>query len=114
MKECTKRHTDSIDRRFCFDIEAADRPGVALTMQAFSEEERKQWLEALGGKEALFHSFNRAIVPRPEGSAQLDKIGFTILRKCISAVETRGINDQGLYRVVGMQKRAMSWTWRIL
>lgn len=91
LKECTKRHTDSIDRRFCFDIEAADRPGVALTMQAFSEEERKQWLEALGGKEALFHSFNRAIVPRPEGSAQLDKIGFTILRKCISAVETRGL-----------------------
>uniref|UniRef100_A0A8C0Q9H3 Rho GTPase-activating protein 10 n=1 Tax=Canis lupus familiaris TaxID=9615 RepID=A0A8C0Q9H3_CANLF len=91
LKECTKRHTDSIDRRFCFDVEAADRPGVALTMQAFSEEERKQWLEALGGKEALLHSFNRAIIPRPEGSAQLDKMGFTILRKCISAVETRDV-----------------------
>ncbi|GAB5570460.1 rho GTPase-activating protein 10 isoform X1 [Prionailurus iriomotensis] len=104
LKECTKRHTDSIDRRFCFDVEAADRPGVSLTMQAFSEEERKQWLEALGGKEALLHSFNRAIIPRPEGSAQLDKMGFTILRKCISAVETRGINDQGLYRVVGNVK----------
>ncbi|EPY74370.1 GTPase regulator associated with the focal adhesion kinase pp125-like protein, partial [Camelus ferus] len=25
LKECTKRHTDSIDRRFCFDVEAADR-----------------------------------------------------------------------------------------
>uniref|UniRef100_A0A8C0LN23 Rho GTPase activating protein 10 n=1 Tax=Canis lupus dingo TaxID=286419 RepID=A0A8C0LN23_CANLU len=105
LKECTKRHTDSIDRRFCFDVEAADRPGVALTMQAFSEEERKQWLEALGGKEALLHSFNRAIIPRPEGSAQLDKMGFTILRKCISAVETRGINDQGLYRVVGVSSK---------
>ncbi|CAD7681217.1 unnamed protein product [Nyctereutes procyonoides] len=80
-------------------------PGVALTMQAFSEEERKQWLEALGGKEALLHSFNRAIIPRPEGSAQLDKMGFTILRKCISAVETRGINDQGLYRVVGVSSK---------
>ncbi|XP_008683685.1 rho GTPase-activating protein 10 isoform X2 [Ursus maritimus] len=91
LKECTKRHTDSIDRRFCFDVEAADRPGAALTMQAFSEEERKQWLEALGGKEALLHSFNRAIIPRPEGSAQLDKMGFTILRKCISAVETRDV-----------------------
>ncbi|XP_044911717.1 rho GTPase-activating protein 10 isoform X4 [Felis catus] len=105
LKECTKRHTDSIDRRFCFDVEAADRPGVSLTMQAFSEEERKQWLEALGGKEALLHSFNRAIIPRPEGSAQLDKMGFTILRKCISAVETRGINDQGLYRVVGVSSK---------
>ncbi|XP_054546251.1 rho GTPase-activating protein 10 isoform X3 [Talpa occidentalis] len=91
LKECTKRHTDSIDRRFCFDVEAADRPGVSLTLQAFSEEERKQWLEALGGKEALYHSFNRAITPRPEGSAQLDKMGFTILRKCISAVETRDV-----------------------
>ncbi|XP_070949053.1 rho GTPase-activating protein 10 isoform X7 [Macaca nemestrina] len=105
LKECTKRHTDSIDRRFCFDIEAADRPGVSLTMQAFSEEERKQWLEALGGKEALSHSFNTAIIPRPEGSAQLDKLGFTIIRKCISAVETRGINDQGLYRVVGVSSK---------
>ncbi|KFO29665.1 Rho GTPase-activating protein 10 [Fukomys damarensis] len=105
LKECTKRHTDSIDRRFCFDIEAADRPGVPVTMQAFSEEERRQWLEALGGREALFHSFNRAIIPRPEGSAQLDKMGFTILRKCISAVETRGINDQGLYRVVGVSSK---------
>ncbi|XP_042557699.1 rho GTPase-activating protein 10 [Dipodomys spectabilis] len=105
LKECTRRHTDSIDRRFCFDIEAADRPGVSLTLQAFSEEERKQWLEALGGKEALFHGLNRAIIPRPEGSAQLDKMGFTILRKCISAVETRGINDQGLYRVVGVSSK---------
>ncbi|KAB0370080.1 hypothetical protein FD755_018042, partial [Muntiacus reevesi] len=25
LKECTRRHTDSIDRRFCFDVEAADR-----------------------------------------------------------------------------------------
>ncbi|XP_049626151.1 rho GTPase-activating protein 10 [Suncus etruscus] len=102
LRECTKRQADSIDRRFCFDVEAADRPGVSLTMQAFSEEERKQWLEALGGKEALYP---RAILPRPEGSAQLDKMGFTILRKCISAVETRGINDQGLYRVVGVSSK---------
>lgn len=29
------------------------RPGVPVTVQAFSEEERKQWLEALGGKEAV-------------------------------------------------------------
>ncbi|XP_074129794.1 rho GTPase-activating protein 10 [Sminthopsis crassicaudata] len=104
LKECTKRHTDSIDRRFCFDVEAADRPGIPMTMQAFSEEERKQWMEALGGKEALLPSLNRATLRR-EGGAQLDKIGFTILRKCIRAVETRGINDQGLYRVVGVSSK---------
>uniref|UniRef100_A0A8B9RPA7 Rho GTPase activating protein 10 n=1 Tax=Accipiter nisus TaxID=211598 RepID=A0A8B9RPA7_9AVES len=88
---CTKRNIDTIDRRFCFDLEASDRPGVPVTMQAFSEEDRKLWMEALDGKEAV--------------SAQLDKIGFTVIKKCISAVETRGINDQGLYRVVGVSSK---------
>ncbi|NXI96108.1 RHG10 protein, partial [Psophia crepitans] len=88
---CTKRNIDTTDRRFCFDLEASDRPGVPVTMQAFSEEDRKLWMEALDGKEAV--------------SAQLDKIGFTVIKKCISAVETRGINDQGLYRVVGVSSK---------
>ncbi|NXX90015.1 RHG10 protein, partial [Centropus bengalensis] len=88
---CTKRNTDTTDRRFCFDLEASDRPGVPVTMQAFSEEDRRLWMEALDGKEAV--------------SAQLDKIGFTVIKKCISAVETRGINDQGLYRVVGVSSK---------
>nr|XP_009687690.1 PREDICTED: rho GTPase-activating protein 10 [Struthio camelus australis] len=101
---CTKRNTDTIDRRFCFDLEASDRPGIPVTMQAFSEEDRKLWMEALDGKEALFINLNRANTKR-EGSAQLDKIGFTIIKKCISAVETRGINDQGLYRVVGVSSK---------
>ncbi|XP_073197424.1 rho GTPase-activating protein 10 isoform X5 [Lepidochelys kempii] len=101
---CTKRNMDTIDRRFCFDIEAADRSVTPVTMQAFSEDDRKLWMEALDGKEALFINLNRANT-RQEGSAQLDKIGFTILRKCISAVETRGINDQGLYRVVGVSSK---------
>ncbi|XP_042652319.1 rho GTPase-activating protein 10 isoform X2 [Tyto alba] len=101
---CTKRNIDTIDRRFCFDLEASDRPGVPVTMQAFSEEDRKLWMEALDGKEALFINLNRANAKR-EGSAQLDKIGFTVIKKCISAVETRGINDQGLYRVVGVSSK---------
>ncbi|XP_074723597.1 rho GTPase-activating protein 10 isoform X3 [Strix uralensis] len=85
---CTKRNIDTTDRRFCFDLEASDRPGVPVTMQAFSEEDRKLWMEALDGKEALFINLNRANAKR-EGSAQLDKIGFAVIKKCISAVETR-------------------------
>ncbi|KAF2984320.1 hypothetical protein EK904_000708 [Melospiza melodia maxima] len=85
---CTKRNADTIDRRFCFDLEASDRPGVPVTMQAFSEEDRKLWMEALDGKEALLVNLNKANAKR-EGSAQLDKIGFAIIKKCISAVETR-------------------------
>ncbi|NXB42785.1 RHG10 protein, partial [Leucopsar rothschildi] len=97
---CTKRNADTIDRRFCFDLEASDRPGVPVTMQAFSEEDRKLWMEALDGKEAVSIIFKIFFY-----SAQLDKIGFTIIKKCISAVETRGINDQGLYRVVGVSSK---------
>uniref|UniRef100_A0A8D0EIK7 Rho GTPase-activating protein 10 n=1 Tax=Strix occidentalis caurina TaxID=311401 RepID=A0A8D0EIK7_STROC len=97
---CTKRNIDTTDRRFCFDLEASDRPGVPVTMQAFSEEDRKLWMEALDGKEAVSVIFFIFIY-----SAQLDKIGFTVIKKCISAVETRGINDQGLYRVVGVSSK---------
>ncbi|XP_075607384.1 rho GTPase-activating protein 10 isoform X3 [Balearica regulorum gibbericeps] len=79
---CTKRNIDTTDRRFCFDLEASDRPGVPVTMQAFSEEDRKLWMEALDGKEALFINLNRANA-KQEGS----------------------INDQGLYRVVGVSSK---------
>nr|XP_056711440.1 rho GTPase-activating protein 10 isoform X2 [Euleptes europaea] len=105
LKCCIKRNTDTIDRRFCFDIEVVDRSVMPVTVQASSEEDRNMWLEALDGKEAVFlTNLNRANAKR-EGGAQLDKIGFTILRKCISAVEARGINDQGLYRVVGVSSK---------
>ncbi|KAJ6668762.1 hypothetical protein lerEdw1_012246 [Lerista edwardsae] len=104
LKYCTRKNTDTIDRRFCFDVEAVDRPGMPVTMQAFSEEDRNLWFEVLDGKESVFLNLNRANT-KQERSAQLDNSGFTILRKCISAVETRGINDQGLYRVVGVSSK---------
>ncbi|XP_070805202.1 rho GTPase-activating protein 10 [Pituophis catenifer annectens] len=104
LQNCTKRNTDSIDRRFCFDMEVIERPGMPFTLQAFSEEDRNMWFEALDGKETVFLNLNKANTQK-EGSAQLDKIGFTILRKCISAIERRGINDQGLYRVVGVSSK---------
>uniref|UniRef100_A0A8C0FQ78 Rho GTPase activating protein 10 n=1 Tax=Bubo bubo TaxID=30461 RepID=A0A8C0FQ78_BUBBB len=105
---CTKRNIDTTDRRFCFDLEASDRPGVPVTMQAFSEEDRKLWMEALDGKEAvsvIFFNIHLYEATTTRISAQLDKIGFTVIKKCISAVETRGINDQGLYRVVGVSSK---------
>ncbi|XP_060634849.2 rho GTPase-activating protein 10 [Anolis sagrei] len=104
LKHCIKRNTDTIDRRFCFDMEAVDKPGICMTLQAFSEEDRNHWFEALDGKDSVFLNLNRANTKR-QGSAQLDKIGFTVIRKCISAIETRGIDDQGLYRVVGVSSK---------
>ncbi|XP_054424222.1 rho GTPase-activating protein 26 isoform X3 [Pteronotus mesoamericanus] len=101
LKSCTRRKTDSIEKRFCFDVEAVDRPGV-ITMQALSEEDRRLWMEAMDGREPVYNSNKDN---QTEGTAQLDTIGFSIIKKCIHAVETRGINEQGLYRIVGVNSR---------
>uniref|UniRef100_A0A8C3FXM8 Rho GTPase-activating protein 26 n=1 Tax=Cyclopterus lumpus TaxID=8103 RepID=A0A8C3FXM8_CYCLU len=101
LKSCTRRKTDSIEKRFCFDVEAVDRTGV-ITMQALSEEDRRLWMEAMDGREPVYN-LNRD--SQAEGLAQLDVIGFNVMKKFIHAVETRGIDDQGLYRIVGVSSR---------
>ncbi|KAF6080502.1 Rho GTPase activating protein 26 [Phyllostomus discolor] len=101
LKSCIRRKTDSIEKRFCFDVEAVDKPGV-ITMQALSEEDRRLWMEAMDGREPVYNSNKDS---QTEGMAQLDIIGFNIIKKCIHAVETRGINEQGLYRIVGVNSR---------
>ncbi|XP_051892374.1 rho GTPase-activating protein 10 isoform X2 [Pristis pectinata] len=102
LKSCTRKKSDSTDKRFCFDIEAKDRQGV-ITLQAITEEDRRQWMEALDGKEPVY-LITRSN-SRKEGNAQLDEMGFNIIKKCIHALETRGLNDQGLYRVVGVSSK---------
>ncbi|KAL0994741.1 hypothetical protein UPYG_G00126560 [Umbra pygmaea] len=101
LKSCTRRKTDSIEKRFCFDVEAVDRPGV-ITMQALSEEDRRLWMEAMDGREPVYN-LNRD--SQNEGMAQLDVVGFNVMKKFIYAVETRGIDEQGLYRIVGVNSR---------
>ncbi|XP_047462634.1 rho GTPase-activating protein 26-like [Mugil cephalus] len=101
LKSCTRRKTDSIEKRFCFDVEAVDRPGV-ITMQALSEEDRRLWMEAMDGREPVYN-LNRD--NQAEGMAQLDVTGFNVMKKFIYAVETRGIDEQGLYRIVGVSSR---------
>uniref|UniRef100_A0A8C5HAH8 Rho-type GTPase-activating protein 26 n=1 Tax=Gouania willdenowi TaxID=441366 RepID=A0A8C5HAH8_GOUWI len=100
LKSCTRRKTDSIEKRFCFDVETVDRPGV-ITMQALSEEDRRLWMEAMDGREPVnFMLFMFASLV-----AQLDVVGFNVMKKFIYAVETRGIDEQGLYRIVGVNSK---------
>ncbi|XP_072301725.1 rho GTPase-activating protein 26-like [Eucyclogobius newberryi] len=101
LKSCTRRKSDSIEKRFCFDVEAVDRPGV-ITMQALSEEDRRLWMEAMDGREPVYN-LNRD--NQTEGMAHLDVIGFSVMKKFIYAVETRGIDEQGLYRIVGVSSK---------
>ncbi|XP_077596584.1 rho GTPase-activating protein 26-like [Stigmatopora nigra] len=101
LKSCTRRKTDSIEKRFCFDVEAVDRPGM-ITMQALSEEDRRLWMEAMDGREPVYN-LNKD--NQTDGMAQLDVIGFNVMKKFIYAVDTRGIDEQGLYRIVGVSSR---------
>uniref|UniRef100_A0A672R5V2 Rho GTPase-activating protein 26 n=1 Tax=Sinocyclocheilus grahami TaxID=75366 RepID=A0A672R5V2_SINGR len=84
LKSCTRRKTDSIEKRFCFDIEAVDRPGV-ITMQALSEEDRRLWMEAMDGREPVLYLRHRKFV------SLSNMIGGTPL--------------VGLYRIVGVNSR---------
>ncbi|WAQ98280.1 RHG10-like protein [Mya arenaria] len=83
LLSCIRRATESIDRRFCMDL------------TALSEDDRKLWMDVMDGKEPIYN--------KPHTS--LDDIGFTFIKRCISAIENRGLDDQGLYRVVGVNSK---------
>uniref|UniRef100_A0AAR2KYN7 Rho GTPase activating protein 10 n=1 Tax=Pygocentrus nattereri TaxID=42514 RepID=A0AAR2KYN7_PYGNA len=102
LKSCVRKTTDTLDRRFCLDIEITDRPGTVLTVQALSEDDHKFWMQAMGGKEPVKANTD---FPLSAVDAQLDEVGVNFVRSSINAIETRGINDQGLYRVVGVSSK---------
>lgn len=102
--------SDSIDKRFCFDIIPAEKPNCLYTFQALSEEDRKLWLDAMDGKEPVQISSSLAInpgkpLPQRQEECLLDDLGFTFVQKCIHVIEKRGLEDQGLYRVVGVASK---------
>ncbi|XP_061107152.1 rho GTPase-activating protein 10-like isoform X1 [Conger conger] len=103
LKSCLWKNNDVFDRRFCLDIETTDRPGLVLTVQALSEDDRKFWTQAMGGKDPMrcirTYSKQRGI------DAELDEVGFSFVNNCVNAIEKRGICDQGLYRVVGVSSK---------
>ncbi|XP_078601939.1 rho GTPase-activating protein 26-like isoform X24 [Branchiostoma floridae x Branchiostoma japonicum] len=124
LKSCVRRMSDSIDKRFCFDIMANDK-ATTITVQAMSEDDRKAWLEAMDGKEPslLFQigpyqpppEYRHKIyqVPGTPSSTEenlLNDIGFTFIKRCIQSIETRGIEEQGLYRVVGVNSKVKKLT----
>ncbi|XP_029374184.1 rho GTPase-activating protein 42 isoform X2 [Echeneis naucrates] len=120
LKSCIRRKTDSIDKRFCFDIEVVERNDIyrgtlfrplqffckvrhgIMTLQALSESNRRLWLEAMDGKEPIYNL--PAILSKKEETF-LNEAGFNFVRKCIDLVEMRGINTMGLYRIGGVNSK---------
>uniref|UniRef100_A0A674NA82 Oligophrenin 1 n=1 Tax=Takifugu rubripes TaxID=31033 RepID=A0A674NA82_TAKRU len=79
LKSCVRRKSDSIDKRFCFDVETSER-NMPVTFQALSERERKLWMEAMDGKEPVSLFF----------ILELNEVGFKFVQKCINCIETKG------------------------
>ncbi|XP_077578333.1 rho GTPase-activating protein 42 isoform X3 [Stigmatopora nigra] len=125
LKSCIRRKTDSIDKRFCFDIQVVERDsprrnGVyrgtlfrplrlfykvrhgVMTLQALSEANRRLWLEAMDGKEPIY---NLPTILSKREETFLNDAGFNFVRKCINLVESRGINTMGLYRIGGVNSK---------
>ncbi|CAK6953864.1 rho GTPase-activating protein 42 isoform X2 [Scomber scombrus] len=101
LRSCVRRKTDSIDKRFCFDIEVVERHGV-ITLQALSEANRRLWMEAMDGKEPIYTL--PSLLSKKEETF-LNEAGFNFVRKCIEVVETRGITTLGLYRIGGVNSK---------
>ncbi|XP_061595944.1 oligophrenin-1-like isoform X2 [Cololabis saira] len=95
LKSCIRRKTESIDKRFCFDVETVER-NAPVTFQALSEEDRKLWMEAMDGKEPIYHS-----PIHKQAEMELNETGFKFVRKCINYIETKGATQEGVYRTVG-------------
>ena len=73
---------------------------VTHTFQAMSEYERKHWVEAMGGTWPAVNTLQRIRADSVEDN--LNSVAFTFLKDCLAELESRGLADQGLYRVGGV------------
>ncbi|XP_025424080.1 rho GTPase-activating protein 26 isoform X3 [Sipha flava] len=105
ISSCIRRMSDSIDKRFCFDLASDDRPGVIYTFQALSEEDRKLWMDVMDGKEPEYGLPSVTTLNSNDNNIFLDDAGFNFVNKCIQTVESRGLDEQGLYRVGGVSSK---------
>lgn len=105
LAECVRRMSETIDRRYCFDVTPRDKsPGTVFTFQALNAEDYKLWLAAMDGKD-----------PRPPPLAPgmtsqnanilINEEGLRFVKLCIDAIEKRGLEDQGLYRTAGVASK---------
>ncbi|XP_023818174.1 oligophrenin-1 [Oryzias latipes] len=95
LKSCIRRKTESIDKRFCFDVETVER-NAPVTFQALADGDRKLWMEAMDGKEPIYHS-----PIQKQAEMELNETGFKFVQKCINCIETEGVTQEGVYRTVG-------------
>lgn len=64
-----------------------------------SENDRKQWLDAMDGKEPVYLTPGGKNTTQQEDEYSINEAGFAFVNKCIENLEHRGLEEEGLYRV---------------
>ncbi|XP_071056664.1 rho GTPase-activating protein 26 isoform X2 [Onthophagus taurus] len=102
LSSCVRRMSDSIEKRFCFDLQVDSKPGLIYTFQALSEADRKSWMDIMDGKEPTY-----TYTGKPQNTEEriLDDVGINFLKKCIEVLERRSLEEQGIYRIVGVTSK---------
>ncbi|CAF3338689.1 unnamed protein product [Rotaria socialis] len=101
---------EKLDKRFMFDLHVIEKGAssekmLIFTFQAMNEEDFEGWVSITGG---LIHVSKPELSSKPEMQNELDDSGIDFVKKCIQVIERRGLDEQGLYRVVGMQSKVNS------
>ncbi|VDM71240.1 unnamed protein product, partial [Strongylus vulgaris] len=89
MKERFRRSPDSIDKRFCFDLIVDERPD-ALTFQAVSEEECRQWIGAMDIKQTIEQPY---VEPIFEDLIKLEAGTSSGTSKTLSTAAAKNLRD---------------------
>uniref|UniRef100_A0A915CP34 PH domain-containing protein n=1 Tax=Ditylenchus dipsaci TaxID=166011 RepID=A0A915CP34_9BILA len=104
LKSCVRRASDSIDKRFCFDVIPEESTGTrtgpdVMTLQALSEEDRRQWLDSMDGREPVY-SPGAGAPSANSFETMLDESGFDFVRQCLRVIEEHGIREQAFTATV--------------
>ncbi|XP_017852717.1 rho GTPase-activating protein 26 isoform X2 [Drosophila busckii] len=94
-----QRRASEFEKRFCFDLTFKEKPGIVYTFQALSEKDHRSWLSAMDGTEPTYLAPGKM---KASEAYQLDETGFMFVRRCIQVLESRGLEDEGIYRKSGV------------
>jgi len=93
-----------------FDLHGIEKGGSTdkmsvFTCQAMTDEDYEGWVSITGGQILITR---QQLSSKAEMQNELDESGIDFVKKCIQVIEKRGVDEQGLYRVVGMQSKVNS------
>ncbi|TNN18560.1 Rho GTPase-activating protein [Schistosoma japonicum] len=99
---CRRRSNDSIDRRWCFDVEVAKRTSP-ITLQAQCLDDLHEWLLVMDGKEPIYEDRRTCI--QESDNIELNDKTYEFLNNLIYAIEKIGIQAEGIYRTCGLKSK---------